>query len=314
MASRGGTIGNRRVADRVCWADLVDSSQDCSRDVPAAPIVDDSYDTPSTAVEAKDGINSRFQSVLKQGPLDFTFLLNKEGVNNTSCPDTIEEDMMEDVGASSSTAPPPSLPLNASATAFVPMSSQNRLSPQPSSPEMPPPSALPASTGQKTRRIRGKRPAPGAVQPVQAPAKKQKAKDKEVQPLERDSGLHQPSRFRSERCLAVPPTDTVPPATEEEWQHRINKRQKVVRDIKNSKEYNIYIERKPEGEESIDEPIAEDRSLSKRRWEYLIQQWRSSIKSWVNEHAHDALQSAPDPTANSWSLLVGIDEASRGDA
>lgn len=292
MASRGGTIGNRRVADRVCWADLVDSSQDCSRDVPAAPIVDDSYDTPATAVEAKDGINSRFQSVLKQGPLDFTFLLNKEGGNNTTCPDTIEEDMMEDVGASSSTAPPPSLPLNASATAFVPMSSQSRLSPQPSSPEMPPPSALPASTGQKTRRIRGKRPAPGAVQPVQAPAKKQKGKDKDV----------------------LPPTDTVPPATEEEWQHRINKRQKVVRDIKNSKEYNIYIERKPEGEESIDEPVAEDRSLSKRRWEYLIQQWRSSIKSWVNEHAHDALQSAPDQSANPWSSLVGIDEASRGDA
>merc|ERR1719183_567578 len=205
----------------------------------------------------KDGINSRCQSVLKQGPLDFTFVLNKEGVNNTSFPDTIEEDMMEDVGASSSTAPPPSLPLNASATAFVPMSSQNRLSPQPSSPEMPPPSALPASTGQKTRRIRGKRPAPGAVQPMQAPAKKQKAKDKEVAP---------PPPCRRGQCGQ----DAVPPATEEEWQHRINKRQKVVRDIKNSKEYNIYIERKPEGEESIDEPIAEDRSLSKRRWEYLI--------------------------------------------
>jgi hypothetical protein len=78
-----------------------------------------------------------------------------------------------------------------------------------------------------------------------------------------------------------------PPATEEEWQHRIHKRVKVVTAIKEAREYQGYIARRPLAERLDGEPrtpTAEDRNLSKRRWEYEIQQWRTALKQWAADN------------------------------
>merc|ERR1719454_2381860 len=80
-APRVPTIGDRTVR-RIPWADLADSSQEVSKDetllVPAAPVVDDSYDTPALGFDnSRDGMNSRFKKMetlheaVNSGPLNF---------------------------------------------------------------------------------------------------------------------------------------------------------------------------------------------------------------------------------------------------
>jgi hypothetical protein len=90
--------------------------------------------------------------------------------------------------------------------------------------------------------------------------------------------------------------NTQPPdASEEEWQHRIGKRHKAIATIKEFPEYLNYIAIRPRSERRPGEPQtpqAEDRNLSKRRWEYEIQQWRSLLKQWSPDGiaAGDSLQ------------------------
>jgi len=243
------------------WADLADSSQECSKDcTPAAPLVDDSYDTPAAGVgdKSNDGLNGMFSSqsrVFATGPIDFSFLTDR----NTA--------------ASSASAP-----LSANATAFVPNASRG-LAAQPSSPSDMPPPAVPQA--KQSRRIRGKR----ALSSVQAndPAEK---RPKEASPPAGDrEGAAAPQPNQPPQRGAQPYLEP-PPASEEEWQHRIAKRVKVVTTIKETQEYHSYLQQRAPTERLDGEPrtpIAEDRSLSKRRWEYEIQQWRNQLKQWSGE-------------------------------
>lgn len=256
-APRVPTIGDRLPA-RIPWADLADSSQDCSRDdtkLPLAPLGDDkSYDTPAAGVNSKGGLNSLLSKTALKGPIDFSFLMNSQGQS-----------------AGGAAAPPTSSSLgqlNPSATSFVPMSSQRGLGAQPSSPSMPPPAVPPQAAG-KSRRIRGKR----ALSALQAPPEKR--------PKEQAREAATPQQRASVPC--EPP----PPATEEEWQHRIGKRVKVVNSMRETPEYRAYIKKRSIADRLDGEPrtpTAEDRNLSKRRWEYEIQQWRTALKQWAKDN------------------------------
>jgi len=292
-ARRIPTIRDRLPA-RTCWADLADSSQDCSRDdshlVPRAPTVDDSYDAPAVGVDSKGGLASMLsRAAVNKGPIDFTFLLNGEGKSaiqssvGSASPSTGES------AASSSLGPTPSAEqrrLNPSASAFVPMTLPTEwggacLRQQPSSPSMPPPAVPQAAT--KSRRIRGKR-ALSILQKdsSQAPAVKRPKEYGRDRLNSCEAGeMHRQSTPQQRANL---PSEPPPPATEEEWQHRIAKRIKVVTSMKETREYQGYTAlRTPDGRLDGEPrtPTAEDRSLSKRRWEYEIQQWRTQLKQWA---------------------------------
>jgi len=259
-APRVPTILDAR-ASRARWADLADSSQECSKDgcIPAAPLVDDSYDTPAGGVgdKSNDGLNGMFSSqsrVFATGPIDFSFLTDR----NT---------------AASST----SGPLSATATTFVPNASRG-LAAQPSSPSMPPP-AVPQA--KQSRRIRGKR----ALSSVQANAPAEKRPKEASPPAGDKEGAATPQPNQPPQRGAQPYLEP-PPASEEDWQHRIAKRVKVVTTIKETQEYQGYLQQRAPRERLDGEPrtpTAEDRSLSKRRWEYEIQQWRNQLKQWSGD-------------------------------
>lgn len=77
----------------------------------------------------------------------------------------------------------------------------------------------------------------------------------------------------------------LPPATEEEWQRRLESRSRSIMIGKTSAEYISFMEskalRQSESEDNFVEPLTPDptdRSISKRRWKYEIQVWREMLK------------------------------------
>lgn len=265
---RAATIRDTLPA-RTCWADLVDSSQDISKDETVPPIADESYDGPAVGVE------NLTHNFLKSGPIDFTFLAKEAEASGADAP----------VASSSLSKPrPPSSPglaLNSSGGSKVLA--------------MPPPT-LQAAT--KSRRSRAKRP----LSTVQESAGK---RTREQPTAGQGAPLRQTLLTDSSRQQEVEPAQPQqrsapflepPPATEEEWQHRIHKRHKVVTSIKETPEYQAYLAGRPPAERLDGEPqtpTAEDRNLSKRRWEYEIQQWRTHLKQWYAANAAHA-RAGPD--------------------
>jgi len=284
-APRVPTIGDR-LPRRTAWADLADSSQECSKDCTPAPLVDDSYDTPASGVEGhKDGLTSRFsRSLLKAGPIDFSFLddagspgkkFKAAGSALTTHPES-----------SGSTSEPQTL--NASAPIFVPT-----LQRQPTSPKDMPPPAVPQAAG-KSKRIRGKRALSSlSTLPDQGSQKRNKEQDR---PVAGDASVAVAAQPKVLQNFLEPP-----PATEEEWRHRIAKRLKVVTAIKETPEYQSYAALKAPSARLDGEPrtpTAEDRNLSKRRWEYEIQQWRTQLKTLAaGDDAMGELEETPSPEA-----------------
>lgn len=280
------------VPARPCWADLADSSQECSRDETIhlpAPIVDESYDGPAVGMDnSRDGLNMRLSKAdLKAGPIDFSqcSFLMEMGSKDTE--KSAASNSASDVADSSMQR---SKPLNPEAVAFVPSA--------PGAPTpcraMPPPSV--PQSGAKAKN-RGKRP---SSMVKGAAAKRTREMERQI---ERD-GQPQAQPASAEAVSAGPATarrvgqpqpgvsaaSELPPASEDDWQHRIRKRVKVVTTIKAMPEYKVYAALQPlanrlDGEPRT--PTAEDRQLSKRRWEYEVQQWRSQLKEWVANNGHE---------------------------
>lgn len=74
----------------------------------------------------------------------------------------------------------------------------------------------------------------------------------------------------------------MPPASEEEWESRINKREKEVMTIKALQSYRMYAEVFPpalRGEEDPMTPDPRDRNISKRMWKWNVEKWRLQLKS-----------------------------------
>jgi len=89
----------------------------------------------------------------------------------------------------------------------------------------------------------------------------------------------------------------------EDWRHRAEKRGRAGEIIKASAEYLAYCKARPVEERLEDEPRtpeAADRTVSKRRWEQEVQQWRAGLRQWCSgrsvaaeEHADAAALEAP---------------------
>eukprot|EP00747_Dinoflagellata_sp_TGD_P169220 gnl/TRDRNA2_/TRDRNA2_197634_c0_seq1.p1 gnl/TRDRNA2_/TRDRNA2_197634_c0~~gnl/TRDRNA2_/TRDRNA2_197634_c0_seq1.p1 ORF type:complete len:244 (-),score=45.13 gnl/TRDRNA2_/TRDRNA2_197634_c0_seq1:138-869(-) len=74
----------------------------------------------------------------------------------------------------------------------------------------------------------------------------------------------------------------MPPASDEEWDQRIAKREKEVETIKSLQSYRLYIEAFPPELRSADDPRTpdpRDRTVSKRMWKWNVEKWRLQLKS-----------------------------------
>eukprot|EP00933_Yihiella_yeosuensis_P052763 TRINITY_DN5087_c3_g1_i1.p1 TRINITY_DN5087_c3_g1~~TRINITY_DN5087_c3_g1_i1.p1 ORF type:complete len:405 (+),score=86.25 TRINITY_DN5087_c3_g1_i1:57-1217(+) len=80
---------------------------------------------------------------------------------------------------------------------------------------------------------------------------------------------------------------SMPQASEEDWQHREEKRRRALVIVKATDGYKAYAAAKPPSQRSASEPKtpdAADRNMSKRRWELEVQQWRGSLRRWCSEN------------------------------
>lgn len=74
----------------------------------------------------------------------------------------------------------------------------------------------------------------------------------------------------------------MPPATDEEWEARIGKREKEVVTIKSLQSYRMYVEVFPHDKRSEDDPKTpdpRDKTVSKRMWKWNVEKWRLQLKS-----------------------------------
>mmetsp|Transcript_80636 Transcript_80636/g.228425 ORF Transcript_80636/g.228425 Transcript_80636/m.228425 type:complete len:334 (+) Transcript_80636:50-1051(+) len=89
------------------------------------------------------------------------------------------------------------------------------------------------------------------------------------------------SEERRPPSSALPGQSQMPPASEEEWQHRITMRKKAVSVGKETPEYKWLAESRQQNEEELVEPQTPDptdRTVSKRHWKYAVQVWRSALR------------------------------------
>lgn len=100
-----------------------------------------------------------------------------------------------------------------------------------------------------------------------------------------------------------------PPATEEEWQHRQEKRERQVRNVKNHADYLAFTKAREEEKEHLNQPRTpnpRDREISKRQWEYQVQQWRAHLSRWCADRGivHDTvpLPEAADGTVKDFQV------------
>jgi hypothetical protein len=73
----------------------------------------------------------------------------------------------------------------------------------------------------------------------------------------------------------------LPEMSEEDWERRRATRQRALYFGKITPEYARYCQARSLGEEEesgMKTPDPEDRSISKRRWKYIVQQWREALK------------------------------------
>ena len=89
--------------------------------------------------------------------------------------------------------------------------------------------------------------------------------------------------------------------SDDDWERRVDKRLSAVAITKNSAEYQTMIHRHGSAQRSgitlsdlPETPQAADRTVSKRRWETQLQQWRVAIKQWCRIEGVDLVLVIPD--------------------
>lgn len=289
----GGPICGIRSQNSCRWADVSESESDAAEDtaaLPAAPTIDDSYrDAPVASLEDSCGaLNSGVRAVgLDAGPKDFAFLLQDPVVApqhseasgelaGTPNPKSRAADLDRPT-------PHPVWRLNADAPEFIPtLTAVPLIGFCPVLPEdmgTPEKGADPLTwllRGSPRHRGTRKRRSSG----FQVPAKRTKSEEKQAAP--------------------IPGRQEMPPASEDDWQHRQEVRQRAIDVGKNTREYQWYAEhRQQQQEEEHVEgapmtPDATDRSVSKRRWKYDVYQWRLALKQRYLEEGRGSIASAED--------------------
>lgn len=78
---------------------------------------------------------------------------------------------------------------------------------------------------------------------------------------------------------------TLPEASEEDWQRRLEKRHNIVAAIKDTPEY-LFLAANRAGARSsgLRTPRPNDRSVSKRQWEDQVHKWRTSLRNCYAEN------------------------------
>jgi len=89
------------------------------------------------------------------------------------------------------------------------------------------------------------------------------------------------TRSFTEEAVPASSQAGIPEATEEDWERRTERRTLSVKIRKESPEYRLYFEKKLKKESEVDAPLAPDptdRTISKRKWKYFLQQWSEGFK------------------------------------
>lgn len=102
--------------------------------------------------------------------------------------------------------------------------------------------------------------------------------------------------------------NVMPEASEEVWQHRADQRQRDIRVVKEAPEYQRHIARKAldgcdEGEPLTPNPF--DRTLSKRRWKFSLQQWRKQTGDFALDDDCQSMMTATTETGGDASSSCG---------
>mmetsp|Transcript_113268 Transcript_113268/g.225583 ORF Transcript_113268/g.225583 Transcript_113268/m.225583 type:complete len:352 (+) Transcript_113268:69-1124(+) len=102
----------------------------------------------------------------------------------------------------------------------------------------------------------------------------------------------------------------MPEATEDEWQHRFEVREKSVAISKETAVYQWYSSLKPREARADNEPMTpdpRDRTVSKRRWKYLVQCWRTTMHNMYIEDNQMSRQSTDDRhSIDDWASTVTV--------
>lgn len=276
------------------WADFLEGSdEDCSDMEQGfmarpAPVEDDSYrEAPVPALQdANADLNLRVSRLASSpestssAPKDFSFLFERMSSHSTAAPDSSSEESRSQHDSSV---------LNAQALEFVPTLSHHcplvgiydgpsqaaPFSTLAESPRNAPAAEVfhCATPTKKTARGQENR-LPGVPQS----GKKTGAARKRKPVAAMDASV---KRSRSpERCMTKPKME-IPDMSPEDWVARCVKRQRAIAIAMATPEYRRYAEAVAAGEPQADEltaPDPTDRSLSKRRWQYVWNKWRGELK------------------------------------
>merc|ERR1711871_1512731 len=85
------------------------------------------------------------------------------------------------------------------------------------------------------------------------------------------------SQAQQQEAAAMP--EPALPLSEEDWNRRNTKRLNVVRSTKTSPEYAALTRLRDQGVPCPTTPNANDRSISKRKWESLVINWKREMHS-----------------------------------
>lgn len=113
---------------------------------------------------------------------------------------------------------------------------------------------------------------------LQVPAKRMKSEERQLAP-------------------ALLGQSQMPPASEEDWQHRICMRQKAISVGKETSEYKWFAESNRRNEQDSCEPLTPDptdRKISKRHWKYAVQLWRMALKQRYCDEGHGSVVSTEE--------------------
>lgn len=99
--------------------------------------------------------------------------------------------------------------------------------------------------------------------------------------------------------------DEMPELSPEEWQRRVEQRQKHVSIVKGRESYKAYVDRVPKEERSRktprEHPVTPNpkrKDLSRRRWQDMVNKWSWRLKELHHEHGGPNPQ-APEPAPKS---------------
>eukprot|EP00746_Dinoflagellata_sp_MGD_P023695 gnl/MRDRNA2_/MRDRNA2_155579_c0_seq1.p1 gnl/MRDRNA2_/MRDRNA2_155579_c0~~gnl/MRDRNA2_/MRDRNA2_155579_c0_seq1.p1 ORF type:complete len:282 (+),score=47.40 gnl/MRDRNA2_/MRDRNA2_155579_c0_seq1:122-967(+) len=261
------------------WVDLIGSDDDTlsGPEDCLAPITEDSYQgQPNAALDGSK--DAPLKNLRLDGPLDFGFLFQNPKLKDEEFPVLKPRE-----------ATPTVLEIAKSINFDGTDSTTNTTISTPTTTTPPPERSGHGRSKGKFLMSRGKRNRCRAVSTdteTEIEPELQKAKKNRMgssDSLNSDVMANE-SRTRATSTIteASTATSSMPEATEEEWQHRIEHRMKMVETGRSTLEYKKYLEAIPKearGEGRPMTPDPYDRTMSKRTFKTAVNEWRRSLKA-----------------------------------